>query len=239
MSKLFGATVSDAISLGSPARIANVFPVTYCAWINPTGFGNPTKGTIFSKVNSSGVGHWVFIQSASGGQVGFQVSRASVNAQALAAFPASKFDNEWKFLVAAYQANDGGPRLFLGSHATLLTEMTYASRADGSGAVTDVTANALLIGNTPVAGGNAFQGRIGNAYKLSGVPALPELRHLLGSPALQVVQGAGILGHWPMDMVHDTVQVRDASGNGLDAVSITGTKPDKNPAREMFGSSGY
>lgn len=234
MSKLFGA-VADAITIHKAGKFANLLPVVYMGTINPTGFGNPSKGTIISKVDASGNGHWLYIQNTSGGQLVFQVSRAGVNAQAVAAFPATLFNNEWKCVLGSYQANDGGPRLFFGTHNAALKEMSYSSRADGSGAVTDVTANALVLGNSPVAGGSAWQGRLGDLRVLSGVPALSELQRLFLNPrVLTLAGGVSVVGLWPLEDV-TAGQAQDFSAGPANAVSVAGTQRDRSIGLETQG----
>jgi hypothetical protein len=47
---------NSALSAGSPAKLDNLFPVTYEGWINPTGAGEGTFGQIYSKSDGVDLG---------------------------------------------------------------------------------------------------------------------------------------------------------------------------------------
>src|SRR5216117_3935465 len=100
MSRKFGAATTDKISIGNPSHLSNVIPVTYAAWVNATGYGNPSAGRILAKDDASGVGHALFLSSGSGGQVTAQVSRGTTDATAVVAYPAGFVGAAiWKFVV--------------------------------------------------------------------------------------------------------------------------------------------
>jgi Concanavalin A-like lectin/glucanases superfamily len=248
MSRLFGASPADAITIANVPQLANLGVLTYAAFINPTGFGNPSAGRIFSKADSAGVGHSFFLQNVSGGQLVAKLSKTVSDAQAVAAFASTLFNGEWKFVAMTYQAGDGGPRLWIATHAdpggsldkTQIKEATYVSRTDGSGTLVAVTALAPVIGNSAVAGGNAFQGREADVMVLGGVANPTELRQLMLTPRIVAV-GKGFvpkLAHWPLDF-QEKGQVLDITGGGAHAVSVAGTTSALNPSRETMGSSGW
>ena len=241
MSRQFLTNADQIVVAGFPNLLALANALTYAAQINPTGYGAPSAGRIVSMVNSAtGKGHAFYLQSTGGGQIVAQVSKTGSDAQAVAAFPSSLLNNEWKYVAMEYAIGGPGPRIFLGTHAAKMVELAYVSQTDGAGSLIDVTGFPFLIGNSGLAGGNAFQGRIGDVTPWNGALALASLDKLRLFPAAIVhkFSEAALQAHWGLGDVEKTATLRDLSGNNFAAVA-SGTKVDHNPGRETMGSSGW
>lgn len=195
---------------------------------------------MFAKDTAAGVGHTGFLTSGAGGQFNAQISRATTDATAVVAYPAGFVGAAvWKFVVMLYKAGDGGPRIYIGDHRAAMAEPTYASRTDGVGGVTDVSANTFLIGASNQAAGNVFQGRIAHFSVWNGAMTLAQADKLrqFPNPVGQTYKDMILLGFFPMDDFAGD-NIRDFSGNKVVA-AITGATRSNLPAREADGSMGF
>jgi len=142
---------------------------TYTAWVNPDTSGEGGVGRICDKTSGSKVLSWL-----STNRLRCLVARMTTNANA------ESNDNEmvldvWQFVAGQFNDVAGFPKLFRGSIAAEVAEMTYAAQTLGSGTISSDSAGNFVLGNN--SGGTAtWDGALADFRLYDVILSLSELK---------------------------------------------------------------
>lgn len=190
MSVEFDDAEFPGVYCGSPAVLDNADPITVCAWIYPTGWGQSSFGRIATKENAAG--GWLFFVSNAGGVNGVQTLafvrnrsttdtnyRGSDNAVVL---------NTWQHVAVTYTST--GSKLYV--NGVLLSTVTAVA---GSGTVSDATAE-LIIGNNYTST-RSFDGQIEDLRIYERELSVSEIKAIYTSRGRDGIKET-MLGRWPL-----------------------------------------
>ncbi len=184
---------NQAINFNSPTHLDNLDPLTVCAWINPTNWGESSFGRIACKEGSST--GWLFFldDSTNIDTLGFLRYRSTTDADRRAV-DSSLSLNEWTHVAATYTTTSGN--LFInGVQVSLQTDTA------GSGShVSDASSN-FFVGDRP-SFSRGFNGRIENIQVYERVLSEAEIHYIyqtrgygaLGDAVLNAPMDEGIVG---------------------------------------------
>ena len=130
----------------------------------------------------------------------------------------------WRFVAFTYATGDGGPRLWVGSLETPVSEVSYTARSDGTGANTSESATVFRMGNRNT-GDRTFDGLLEQVtvwVPTSGVTAakLEQLRTCTFPPALETELGWSCRGAWRLA---ESETAPDLSANGYTGTITSAT----------------
>ena len=154
----FGGATSNRVLQGSGSSIDNLNPVTWMLRIFPTVF--TADRMILDKATSGESGHRVRISGTAGA---LQVVFDRATTDTLFVTNSILRSNFWQDLVVVFDSNEETNEAvqvyYKYSTGSFLTEATYTTTTNGSGAMQSDAANNLIIGNS---GGltSSFQGQI-------------------------------------------------------------------------------
>lgn len=189
MALTFGAATSDRVVCGSAASLDNLDPFTVLAWVYPTTL---TAGRrVFEKLTTD---NNVRLNLAAG-NVRFIRARATTSTDYITNSTPLSATNSWIFFALTYaSASTPTTHIYTGNLTTAITEATYGTATDGSGALTDDAAENWVIGNKAAATFNsAWQGAIGhfsiyNVVLTSAQIEAQRLRQFVGSGCVMFLQ---------------------------------------------------
>ena len=166
--------VDDVISVGAPTILNNVNTTTWCAWIFPDTLGEGSLGRVFNKADASLIGKALFVRATA--QLHFFCTRATTNCDARTTNNAIIL-GAWNFVAATYSEAAGGA-IFVGAPGASVVESTLGTDTVGSGASSDDSGQAMLMGNV-AAGTRTFDGRIANAKWFNSILTINQLSTLM------------------------------------------------------------
>lgn len=162
MSITLGGATSDRIDHGSSSTIDNVLTAfTTLMWVYPTTISD-NRGFWSILLNSGTSDHRLTFSGTSG----FLRTRISEGASATNYITNNNAlsINGWYCVALSYEASGTGrAKIFVGTLTSKLTQCTYSTATDGTGASMDAhSSNSLIVGNRFVTGAyvQAFQGSI-------------------------------------------------------------------------------
>lgn len=150
----------------------------------------------------------------------------------------NKPTNTWFFVAVTFSESEaGGPKIYTGDLNTLATEASYSSRTNGTGLLTDDSANGLCIGalrqDTPSFASSMF-GKMGTFQAFNTALSLNQIRSFQFLPRAH----ANSILLYQLGNSGTTTQV-DHSGNGLNGTyNGTCTVADHVPLRPPFAMTG-
>lgn len=182
----FGAATSDKVSLGAGTGLANLDPMTILAWVYPTTL--TTNRNIYAR-GEAVTARRTFRTSGVVGDLQISVSR-TVNTNYITNSTPLATLNRWYCVVATFNSLAAVGQLVNIYTALLggtLTEATYGTATDGSGAVVAEASAVSIWGNTgqtsPV---NAWQGGIAMGAVFAVELSLADCQSWMQRPRLTV-----------------------------------------------------
>lgn len=231
MAMTLGGGTGWVLSKGTPVNMANLDPLTWMGWIMPTTLTDTR--IIFSKLNGTPAGSTLRVSGA-GGNIEFIRSRATTDASFITNNTPIVTLNKW-YCVAVTFASAGAAgeavNIYVGDLTTPLTECTYGTATDGTGAiVSESSSTNYKLGNG--AGSTlSFQGKIGPCMYHSGLLTLGQMKSWQWRP--KMFAGTRAL-HFPGS--NGTTNVPDLSGNGNTLAVTSATIFAEPPLGPYFGS---
>ena len=146
MSLLFSESSTNLVNFGSAAALDNLARGTFLGWFYPTTVANAFR-TFAGKAGSNQIALHRRGIAGGGSMLRMYVTRATTEQNATSA-TATLTANAWQFLAGTWDVTDGGPKVYRGTLAALVSDVTDTS-ADGSGAKGDDSAVAVHVGTTP------------------------------------------------------------------------------------------
>lgn len=172
MALRFGAVASDEVRVTSNAGITGNATWSFCAWVRPTTLNN--GGRIFQKglnpnqriLYLNGTGGNIecdFGRGSGGGGLGLYLSSGN---------PLST-TNKWYFVACTGDSGASAGNIihiYVGDLLTIVTEVSYTSKQDGTGTVPGDSGADFIIGNnTNHLSSTVWNGDIANSMFLPGV----------------------------------------------------------------------
>lgn len=202
MSIRYGATNSDRLSIAAATSINDLKAWTNIGWYRASSFASGGL-RMWAKQSSSLQRHAGAIANSSGA-LAHDAQRATTDGAATSSTPLIL--EVWHCVAFTYDETDG-PRIFLGTHDRVVSEVLYASRAVGTGG-TEVDAAAPLYFANRDTHASAFIGQIQEQAHFARRMDLHEIQRWADEPypegaAVFILHGQNLVG----------VQT-DLSGNG-------------------------
>lgn len=228
MAITLGGASTDKISHGTDASVDNLQAFSMLLWLRCTTTTNSrrlwTKGTQKS-----------LAFTGNAGRLQLTITRTSSLTYTGASSAAGELPTTtWQCVATCFDAaQTPAAHIYIGGLTTTLTELSYSTQSDGSGAATNDASNPLVVGNI-TGGSGAFQGDVALALFWGRMLPLAELRSLQFDPRptsgclLYSVYGWNGLGTQP-----------DWSGHSQNAGTVTGgaVAPAHVPLAAPFGMS--
>lgn len=220
MGRTFGGATSDRGNIGSASGLDNMDPMTLLLWTKVTTL---TSGRAFySKGFGSGSNRRLLLLSGTGGNIDFRVIRATTNTQYVTNDTPLASTGTFICIAVVFDSGAGAGQvvhIYTGVQASpvMLTESTYGTATDGSGALTSDAADSALWGNgaatnIAIQGDESFGALATSALNKSACEAWANYAN---------AQITNCQGFWMFGQTGGTTDF-DYSGNGNDA-GITGT----------------
>jgi len=231
VSLLFANGSTDRVNHGQSASIDDLVAsgVSILAWVYRVGSG--ANQHLFSMDGPGATNAGILMLASDALRV--LVRRATADADYISDtgfVPA----NAWAFLAATFDSGASPTvHIYKGSLSALAAEVSYASTADGSGAVVADNANDKWVGNIERANTNPFEGRVARLGYFNAPLSLAAIQRLQFAMA-GVWQGAGarLLAEY-----HGSGTQPDYSGND-NAGAVTGaTAADHVPLGPAWGAA--
>jgi len=222
MSLTFGGATSDRVVVTAATSINTLSAWTWYGWYYPTTLTAGRK--IMQKADPSSPFGGRDIRVVASNFIRCDVTRATTASQYITNSNALS-TNKWWFIAVTYDEAAGAGEVFnvyVGDLSTLVTESTYGTVQNGSGATTSDALGDLRIGNSTTAA-QAWQGRIGPCAHFNRVMTLGEIQSHQFNPRV----ASGCVGLWNLGD-NGTGTQTDFSGNG-NAGTVTGATQSDNP----------
>lgn len=184
--------VDDVLNALSPAILDNVNTFTYTAWVYPRTMGENSFGRVCNKaVTTNGKRFFMNDFDITNGFAAV-VERDTTDMTVI-----SNADfivlNTWQLVILTYNETDGG-KLFRGTPAAAVAEVTYFQNTIGGGATTSDAAGEFMIGNRPD-GTRTFDGLLADMRVYNVNVSLPELDAIRFG---HIPQFDALVGWWPL-----------------------------------------
>lgn len=151
MARTFGGATSDRINIGSAAAIDDLTAAAYLMWVNPTTL--TANRILFAKTDGVSSNRRLLLLSGTGGNLDFRVIRATTNTQYVTSSTPLSATGSWIGLAIVFDTSAGAGEVVniyscpSTTFPVSLTEATYSTATDGSGALTSDAAGSFLWGN--------------------------------------------------------------------------------------------
>lgn len=145
----FGSASAQNVSHGSAAPLDSLSAWSVGMWVRFNAY--PGFATWFHKHNGSSQGKWLFTDALNGGSFYIEQDRPTAATAATAQTAnGTVTTGVWYWLVGTVDtAVSPVCRIYVGTLASTIAEVSYTSQIDGSGSVTDDSAGNLTFGGDP------------------------------------------------------------------------------------------